>query len=111
MRRAASSEGRRAAPSDLPIAQRVAALEGDDGAGRRTWTGGNNELVFDPSSRSQRGDTARDGGIFEVEGLTTRARLQDVRQFVAVAARIIFARTLQCTDLFDDVLHNLTNSQ
>ena len=50
---AAFREGRRAPPSDLPLARRV-ALEGGDGSGRRTRTGGNKELVFDPSSRSQR---------------------------------------------------------
>lgn len=91
-------EGRREAPSDLPLAQRVAALEDGDGAGRRTRTGGNNELVFDPSSRGVRGV------------LTVRIRPQDVRQFVAVAARITFARTLQFTDLLDDVFRKLADS-
>ena len=54
---AAFREGRRAPPSDLPLARRV-ALEGGDGAGRKTRMGGNKELVFDPSSRSRR-DRAR----------------------------------------------------
>ena len=51
---AAFREGRRAPPSDLPLVNRV-ALEGGDGAGRRTRTGGNKELVFDPGTRSSRG--------------------------------------------------------
>ena len=54
---AAFREGRRAPPSDLPLARRV-ALEGGDGAGRKTRMGGNKELVFDPSPRSRR-DRAR----------------------------------------------------